>query len=133
MIHSPFQGYPVLSTSPHPTTPLSEYNPDSNKSTPTTDSNKSTPTTDSNKSTLTTDSNKSTPTTASSDSLSPTTSDDSISVSQLDSLSAWYCSSRPQPATVGINRMWVCQKHRRRGVASRILDTIRYDSRCKII
>ena len=46
--------------------------------------------------------------------------------SPLDTLSAWFCSSRAQPAVVGLNRVWVCQQHRRRGVASRILDAIRW-------
>ena len=45
--------------------------------------------------------------------------------SQLDTLSAWYCSPHPQPASVGVNRVWVCQQFRRMGVASRILDTVR--------
>ena len=50
---------------------------------------------------------------------------DDQSGSRLDSMSAWYCSPRPQPAIVGVNRVWVCQQHRRRGVASRLLDAIR--------
>ena len=47
--------------------------------------------------------------------------------SGLDVLSAWCCtcSSRPQSALVGLNRVWVCSRHRRRGVASRLLDTVR--------
>lgn len=51
---------------------------------------------------------------------------------KLDTLSAWYCSSNAQPAVVGVNRVWVCQQHRRRGVASRILDVIRWEMAVKI-
>ena len=31
-----------------------------------------------------------------------------------------------EPAVVGVNRVWVSPRHRRRGVASRLMDTVRY-------
>ena len=58
-------------------------------------------------------------------SLSVTSSSLLSETHQLDLQSAWYCSSAPRPAVVGVNRVWVSQQHRRTGVASRILDTIR--------
>ena len=34
-------------------------------------------------------------------------------------------STTPQPASVGINRMWVSARCRRKGVASKLLDSVR--------
>ncbi|KAL4649161.1 N-acetyltransferase ESCO2 isoform X1 [Arapaima gigas] len=38
---------------------------------------------------------------------------------------AWCCSSRPVPALCGISRIWVFSLMRRRGIATRLLDTVR--------
>ena len=38
----------------------------------------------------------------------------------------WYCSLEPEQAALGINRLWVSSHYRRLGVATRMLDTIRY-------
>ena len=37
----------------------------------------------------------------------------------------YYCSREPTPACVGINRMWVLPEYRRKGVATRLLDSVR--------
>ncbi|KAF9353613.1 N-acetyltransferase esco2 [Mortierella sp. NVP85] len=39
--------------------------------------------------------------------------------------SAIFCSTEPQPAICGINRIWVSTHHRRHKVASRLLDAVR--------
>lgn len=39
--------------------------------------------------------------------------------------SAIFCGTEPQPAICGINRIWVSSHHRRRKIASRLLDAIR--------
>ncbi|KAF9425447.1 N-acetyltransferase esco2 [Podila epigama] len=39
--------------------------------------------------------------------------------------SAIFCSTDPQPAICGINRIWVSPVHRRKGIASRLLDAVR--------
>ncbi|XP_028295304.1 N-acetyltransferase ESCO2 [Gouania willdenowi] len=38
---------------------------------------------------------------------------------------AWCCSTAPEPALCGISRIWVFSLARRKGVASRMLDTVR--------
>ena len=38
----------------------------------------------------------------------------------------WCCSLEPEQAALGINRLWVSSHYRRIGVATRMLDTIRY-------
>lgn len=108
IIFASLQGYPVLSPSVDSTSPVDDDDDDDIDS-----SIKSSPGMTSSMTSSITSSPRS------------LTSDSSTSGSQLDSLSAWYCSSTPQPAVVGINRVWVCQQHRRMGVATRILDTIR--------
>ncbi|XP_076440519.1 uncharacterized protein LOC143279996 isoform X2 [Babylonia areolata] len=42
-----------------------------------------------------------------------------------DSQRPWLCSSVPEPATVGIGRLWVYGPSRKHGVASRLLDCVR--------
>ena len=37
----------------------------------------------------------------------------------------YYCSREATPACVGINRMWVLPEYRRKGVATRLLDSVR--------
>ncbi|XP_071145249.1 N-acetyltransferase ESCO2-like [Mytilus edulis] len=37
----------------------------------------------------------------------------------------WYCNSDPEPAAVGISRIWVFGQQRRTGVASKLLDAVR--------
>ncbi|XP_069831841.1 N-acetyltransferase ESCO2 isoform X2 [Dendropsophus ebraccatus] len=38
---------------------------------------------------------------------------------------AWRCSSEPEPAICGISRIWVFALMRRKGIASRLVDTVR--------
>lgn len=38
----------------------------------------------------------------------------------------WYCHSEPEPAAVGISRIWVFGQQRRSGVATKLLDAVRY-------
>ncbi|XP_056371662.1 N-acetyltransferase ESCO2 isoform X2 [Oenanthe melanoleuca] len=60
--------------------------------------------------------------------------EDSREDSRLDSrrgsrweaaLRAWRCSLQPEPAACGISRLWVLGARRRRGIARRLLDTLR--------
>ncbi|XP_071118827.1 N-acetyltransferase ESCO2-like [Haliotis cracherodii] len=37
----------------------------------------------------------------------------------------WCCETEPEPALVGISRLWVCNMYRRKGIASRLVDTVR--------
>ncbi|KAL5022396.1 hypothetical protein ScPMuIL_001551 [Solemya velum] len=37
----------------------------------------------------------------------------------------WCCQSKPEPATVGVSRIWVHSQQRCRGIASKILDCVR--------
>lgn len=37
----------------------------------------------------------------------------------------WYCDSEPEPASVGISKIWVHKLHRRTGVACKLLDCVR--------
>lgn len=39
---------------------------------------------------------------------------------------AWRCSTRPEPAVCGVSRIWVLGLARRKGVARRMLDVVRY-------
>lgn len=43
----------------------------------------------------------------------------------VDDSSAIFCSTVPQPAICGINRIWVSRHYRRQKIASRMLDAIR--------
>ncbi|XP_053736587.1 N-acetyltransferase ESCO2 isoform X3 [Synchiropus splendidus] len=43
----------------------------------------------------------------------------------LENHRAWCCSTDPEPALCGISRIWVFSLARRRGVATRMLDTVR--------
>ncbi|XP_064382282.1 N-acetyltransferase ESCO2-like [Halichondria panicea] len=45
--------------------------------------------------------------------------------SSFDNLTAWYSSNEPQPAVLGINRLWVAANCRRMGVASKLLNSAR--------
>ncbi|XP_056418971.1 N-acetyltransferase ESCO2 isoform X2 [Hyla sarda] len=45
--------------------------------------------------------------------------------STLERHRAWRCSSEPQPAICGISRIWVFALMRRKGIASRMVDTVR--------
>jgi len=38
----------------------------------------------------------------------------------------WYCSDTAEKAMVGINRIWVYSKARRKHIASKLLDCVRY-------
>lgn len=40
---------------------------------------------------------------------------------------AWCCDTTPEQALCGISRIWVFSLARRQGVATRMLDTVRYD------
>lgn len=40
---------------------------------------------------------------------------------------AWCCSTTPEPAICGISRIWVVSMMRRQGIASRMLDCLRYE------
>lgn len=40
---------------------------------------------------------------------------------------AWCCSVIPEQALCGISRIWVFSMARRKGIATRMLDTVRYD------
>ncbi|XP_067677515.1 N-acetyltransferase ESCO2-like [Haliotis asinina] len=37
----------------------------------------------------------------------------------------WCCETEPEPALVGISRLWVCNLYRRKGIASRLVNTVR--------
>lgn len=37
----------------------------------------------------------------------------------------WYCDSEPEPASVGISKIWVHKLHRRTGIACKLLDCVR--------
>nr|XP_022313901.1 N-acetyltransferase ESCO2-like [Crassostrea virginica] len=37
----------------------------------------------------------------------------------------WYCDTEPEPASVGISKIWVHKLHRRMGVARKLLDCVR--------
>lgn len=37
----------------------------------------------------------------------------------------WFCSNNPQPASVGIGRLWVYGPSRKKGIATRLLDCVR--------
>ncbi|XP_021379039.1 N-acetyltransferase ESCO1-like [Mizuhopecten yessoensis] len=37
----------------------------------------------------------------------------------------WCCQSEPQPASVGVSRIWVHCQHRQKGIASKLLDCVR--------
>lgn len=39
---------------------------------------------------------------------------------------AWRCSTRPEPAVCGVSRIWVLGLARRKGVARRMVDVVRY-------
>lgn len=39
---------------------------------------------------------------------------------------AWRCSTRPEPAICGVSRIWVLGLARRKGVARRMVDVVRY-------
>lgn len=39
---------------------------------------------------------------------------------------AWCCSTVPEPALCGISRIWVFGPSRRQGIATRMLDTVRW-------
>ncbi|XP_069461735.1 N-acetyltransferase ESCO2 isoform X2 [Ambystoma mexicanum] len=44
---------------------------------------------------------------------------------EADNQRAWRCSTKPEPAICGISRIWVFSLLRRKGIASRMMDTIR--------
>ncbi|ESP00562.1 hypothetical protein LOTGIDRAFT_112462 [Lottia gigantea] len=37
----------------------------------------------------------------------------------------WYCDTEPERASIGISKIWVYKQSRQKGIASRLLDTIR--------
>lgn len=39
---------------------------------------------------------------------------------------AWRCSTQPEPAVCGVSRIWVFGLARRKGVARRMVDVVRY-------
>lgn len=39
---------------------------------------------------------------------------------------AWCCSTMPEKAICGVSRVWVFSLMRRKGIATRLLDTVRY-------
>lgn len=39
---------------------------------------------------------------------------------------AWCCSTVPEKAICGVSRIWVFSLMRRKGIATRLLDTVRY-------
>lgn len=42
---------------------------------------------------------------------------------------AWCCSTVPERAICGVSRIWVFSLMRRKGIATRLLDTVRYTLR----
>ncbi|XP_061191443.1 N-acetyltransferase ESCO2-like [Saccostrea echinata] len=50
---------------------------------------------------------------------------DSRSSSQESGSRPWYCDTEPEPASVGISKIWVQKLNRKKGVASRLLDCVR--------
>ncbi|XP_062597005.1 N-acetyltransferase ESCO2-like, partial [Saccostrea cucullata] len=50
---------------------------------------------------------------------------DSQSSSQESGSRPWYCDTEPEPASVGISKIWVHKLYRKKGVASRLLDCVR--------
>ncbi|KAG0348862.1 N-acetyltransferase esco2 [Podila humilis] len=67
------------------------------------------------------------PSSSSSPSPSPSPSGQKITVlgTELRNSSALFCSTVPQPAICGINRIWVSSLYRRHKIASRLLDAVR--------
>ncbi|KAF9969053.1 ADP-ribosylation factor GTPase activating protein, ER-Golgi transport, partial [Actinomortierella ambigua] len=63
--------------------------------------------------------------TLSSSSSTTSSSSRSVPLSSSRSGSAIFCSTEPRKAVCGINRIWVNASHRRRGVATRMLDAVR--------
>ena len=47
-------------------------------------------------------------------------------VSPSDSSQPWCCNTEPEPAKCGINRIWVLKSYRRRGIAKKLLESVRY-------
>ena len=46
-------------------------------------------------------------------------------VSPSDSSQPWCCNTEPEAAKCGINRIWVLKSYRRRGIAKKLLESVR--------
>lgn len=42
-----------------------------------------------------------------------------------DSQRPWFCSTRPEPASLGIGRLWVYGPSRKNGIATRLVECVR--------
>lgn len=53
------------------------------------------------------------------------------SISEKDQRGAIVCSEVPEPAVCGVRGIWVSRSERRKGIATKLLDTMRYET-CSI-